>query len=60
MSEIRCPACGSDETVEILYGMPTVEAYEAEKRGEIYIGGCCVSENDPERICKRCGREFNV
>ncbi|EEG76045.1 hypothetical protein [Dethiobacter alkaliphilus] len=59
MANIKCPACGSAETVEIVYGMPDAEAFEAEKLGEVYLGGCCVSDNDPERICKRCGREFS-
>ena len=31
MPKKKCPACGSVETVEIMYCMPTNEAYEDEK-----------------------------
>lgn len=54
----KCPACGSTETVKILYGMPTYEAFQAAERGEIALGGCCVTEWDPSRHCKKCGQDF--
>ena len=58
MSKKKCPACGSTDTVKIIYGMPTYEAFEAAERGEFVLGGCCISGNDPSRHCKVCGQEF--
>ncbi len=58
MPKLKCPACGSLDTVKIVYGMPTYEAFQAAERGEFVLGGCCVSEEDPDRACKACGRKF--
>ncbi|SCY24468.1 hypothetical protein SAMN03080606_01112 [Alkaliphilus peptidifermentans DSM 18978] len=60
MPKKKCPACGSTETVKILYGMPSYEAFELVERGETVLGGCCVSDNDPTRHCKTCGQDFGV
>ena len=54
-----CPTCKKkDQVVEILYGMPTYEAYEASQRGEFVIGGCCVMPEQPTKHCKRCDESF--
>lgn len=58
MPKKKCPDCGSTDTVKILYGMPTYEAFEAVERGEISLGGCCISDNNPTRHCKTCGQDF--
>jgi len=58
MLKKKCPACGSTNTVKILYGMPTHEAFEAAERGEIVLGGCCVSDTNQTRHCKDCGQDF--
>lgn len=58
MPKKKCPACGSTDTVKILYGMPTHEAFQSAERGEFVLGGCCVSDNDPKRHCKACGQDF--
>lgn len=58
MAKKKCPACGSTNTVKILYGMPTHEAFEAAERREIVLGGCCVSDTNPTRHCKDCGQDF--
>jgi Zn finger protein HypA/HybF involved in hydrogenase expression len=41
----RCPTCGA-KAVPILYGLVDVDAFEAEKRGEIAIGGCVIIERE--------------
>ena len=56
----KCPNCGSNKTAEIIYGMATYEMSLQEQKGEIKIGGCCVSENDPRWHCFACGHEFGV
>ncbi|MBS4025234.1 MAG: hypothetical protein KGZ96_06110 [Clostridia bacterium] len=58
MPRRKCPACGSTSTVKIIYGLPTYEAFEAQERGELVLGGCCISTDDPNRICKDCGQQF--
>ena len=55
----KCPSCNSNNVVTIVYGMPSSELEEQAQRGEIILGGCVVTENDPELYCKDCGREFH-
>jgi hypothetical protein len=50
-----CPACGAGTVAYILYGHPSDEAWEAEEAGELVLGGCCVSEDDPCWQCTSCG-----
>ena len=52
--KLVCPKCGSRQAVEILYGYPSSEALEAAERGEIMLGGCCISLDDPKYCCKEC------
>ena len=39
--------------------MPSSELFEAEERGEIILGGCCVSDNDPKYHCENCDIDFS-
>lgn len=55
-----CPGCKAKEGVNIEYGMPSYEAFEASQRGEIALGGCVIGENDPERRCLKCGHEWHI
>lgn len=51
-----CPNCGSDRVVRILYGMPTVEAQEKARRGELALGGCLAPPPGlHEWECLACG-----
>lgn len=57
---VRCPKCGSRKIAPILYGMP-VSDEEMEERinnQELYLGGCCVSDLDPQFHCFECGKDF--
>jgi hypothetical protein len=53
-----CHHCGSKEVAQILYGLPGNEAMAAAGRGEVVLGGCCVSPDDPTHICRACGSEW--
>ena len=44
---VVCPKCKSDRTVPILYGYPSHEAFEAEERGELILGGCEMIDGMP-------------
>ncbi len=60
ISEIRveCPSCGSPEVAQIVFGYPTEETLDAGARGSVVLGGCIVSDNDPEWHCKACDHEW--
>lgn len=68
-SYVRCPRCGSTDTVPILYGMPAMDEGLEKKieSGKIRLGGCCVTDADvngkhmiidPQRHCNGCKRDF--
>ena len=54
-----CPKCGG-KIVEIIYGEPSIELFEAHERGEIILGGCCMvvddkgNQLDPKYGCVDC------
>ena len=54
----KCPKCDSRNIVPILYGMPTMEAREEEMMGNIYLGGCCGTEDAPDRYCNDCEHQW--
>ncbi len=55
----KCPRCKSEDVVEIIYGMPTEELLkEIEKKGNYWLGGCCISPDNPDYHCKNCDYEW--
>jgi len=50
----RCPNCGSDRIVRIVYGLPPEELAAAEARGELILGGCMSSPASPTWGCAAC------
>ncbi|MCX7720652.1 MAG: hypothetical protein N2Z64_05145 [Dictyoglomus thermophilum] len=56
--KIKCPKCGSKNVIPIIYGYPTSEAFEKEKRGEIILGGCVIEYDSPNWYCKECGYKW--
>ena len=59
----KCPKCGG-KVVKIIYGEPSIEVFEAEQRGEIILGGCCIRVDEegnslmPDWQCKKCNAQF--
>ena len=56
----KCPKCGSVKVANILYGLPAWDP-EMEKEieeGRIVLGGCMVSDDDPEWQCVDCGLDI--
>ena len=43
----RCPACGADDVVPVVYGFPSADMLDAAERGEIVLGGCVVDPDSP-------------
>jgi len=56
----KCPKCGSSKIAEILRGMPPFSKDLEQKinSGEIVLGGCVVSDNDPIWHCNTCEHEW--
>lgn len=53
-----CPVCGSEDTVPIVYGLPTEETMEYARRGKVVLGGCIIHESSPAWHCNSCGYEW--
>lgn len=49
-----CPRCDSTEAVEIVYGYPTHETFEAAERGALRLGGCVIGPESPDYECGEC------
>ena len=56
----ECPKCGADTIAVIFYGLPHMtESLERQiEAGNLVLGGCVVSEDDPKWLCKSCGQEI--
>ena len=50
----ECPQCGSAEVIPIVYGFPGHRMLEKAKRGQIALGGCVISGDDPQWQCSSC------
>jgi len=56
-----CPKCKNTNTCPILWGYPAdvEEALAAVAKGELSLGGCCVSDNDPVWHCNNCQNRWS-
>lgn len=54
IEEDECPRCKSKNSIPISYGYPTAKTLKEEKQGKVFLGGCEVTGNDPNRHCKDC------
>ena len=55
--EPKCPNCGS-KLLEIIYGMPDSEIGEKAMKGELFLGGCMISDENPKYHCNTCERSY--
>jgi hypothetical protein len=53
-----CPHCSSSDVVRIVWGFPTLNAFRDAEAGRVALGGCCVTDQDPEWHCMECGKDF--
>lgn len=53
----KCPYCGG-KLLPIAYGMPGEELQEKAEKGEVILGGCCLTGTDPQKQCSECGFQF--
>jgi rubrerythrin len=56
-----CPMCGSERVAEIPYGLPdfSEELERALDAGEVVLGGCVVTGDDPSWRCVECGHRWS-
>jgi len=54
----KCPECGSEKTVLIIYGIPGYGLFENSQKGEFILGGCEVCPDAPRYHCKICKNEW--
>jgi tetratricopeptide (TPR) repeat protein len=50
----KCPTCGGQLT-PITYGYPPINYDE-----DVYLGGCCISDDSPTDYCRKCKKEINM
>lgn len=53
-----CPNCKKARLVPIAYGLPGPAMRQEFEAGLISLGGCCVTDNDPELACLGCEARF--
>ena len=59
-ANVACPTCSATNPLEILYGLPSQEMFDAENKGEIALGGCVIQGDDPAFLCRECGERFGT
>lgn len=56
---IRCPNCKSEKILPIVYGLPTLDTFQKAERGELLLGGCVVTFDQPTFCCMDCKRRWS-
>ena len=54
-----CIKCGSKDTADIIYGLPSYELISLVEAKKVKLGGCCIVENAPDYFCYTCQHEWN-
>lgn len=50
-----CPSCGKQDSVPLIWGLPSAELMELEELGQVALGGCIVTGEDVAFHCRACG-----
>jgi len=51
-TENTCPKGHTDNVIPIRYGMPDEASMKESERGEVYPGGCEMTDDSPKWYCK--------
>lgn len=54
----KCVGGHTDNIIPILYGLPSDKSLKQAQKGKIYLGGCVVTDCDPQYYCKTHKREL--
>ena len=59
MKNIKCPLC-NNKLVDIVYGMPGPELFEAYEKKKVALGGCVIYEDEEQPVyhCYHCNKDF--
>jgi hypothetical protein len=59
---ITCPNCNGENYAEILWGLCDVDEKleQAIKKKEITLGGCLVTDHDPQWECNECHSQWGI
>lgn len=59
-SNPECPLCNSKDVARIFWGYPadSEKFYKNVKEKKIVLGGCIVTDNDPELECNVCNHRW--
>jgi len=59
---IPCPQCKSTSIAEILWGFPPNSDFLRDeiKQKKIVLGGCIITDNDPQWECNSCHHRWGV
>jgi hypothetical protein len=49
-----CPECGARAGIPIAYGYPSGNMLEKSEAGEIVLGGCVITFDQPNWSCSAC------
>ncbi len=52
----KCPECGRNTVVEVVWGYPDPRAMQAETEGKLVLAGCLPCREDWK--CTQCGASF--
>jgi hypothetical protein len=52
------PACGQEDSIPLIWGMPAPEDFRLAERGLVSLGGCLVLEEQLVLACRACGLEW--
>jgi hypothetical protein len=59
---MKCPKCNAISVAKIFWGFPGdyASVEEQVERKEIVMGGCLVTDNDPEWECNVCHHRWGI
>ena len=55
--KLLCPNC-NNKLIPIIYGMPDSDIGQKAMNGEVFLGGCMISDKDPIYHCNNCRRSY--
>ena len=55
-----CPACGREESIPVVFGLPSPELMDAAEKGLVSLGGCMMPEGPADFACRSCGLEWGT
>jgi hypothetical protein len=59
MNKNKCPLC-NNKLVDIVYGMPGPDLFEAYEKKQVALGGCVIYEDEEQPVyhCYHCNKDF--